>query len=270
MSTLTQENLFTCRFTIPKDDGLSHADIILPIILPSTETPGLSFNGISTLKSFNLAGDKLIYTIPLSLSFTTIVDGVLKATVNIARGVYTVSQLEALVCAAGTGIIKNVNIPGFLIASDTTKLLSIRFLASQDPYITKLLGLSSISTNMSGSFITYDLPLTGEFPAQYDFTSTNNALISFGFSTNPNQNVNDIESIPLTIINEDIFELNELSPYNDYSSSLIYNKFIGNIPQRTIYFMRIRIENIDDGVLINNVNTLNLMATFSDVFTTID
>lgn len=265
MTTVQNEILTTVRFNIPRDNGTPHTDIILPIIPISSTTAGLTFNGIATMKSFNLAGNKICYTIPRNLSFTTISNGVLVSTINIPRGIYSDAQLTALICGASTGIIKNTLIPGFLIAYNTAQLLSIRFTSDIDAIVSKLLGLNGLSTNQSGSYITYDLPVSGQFPSEYDFTSTQNAIVSFGLSTNQNQNINDPASIPLTILNEDVFELSDVSPYNEYSSSLIYNKFIGNINAPIIYYLRVKLENIDDAELVNNVNNLYLFVTFSDI-----
>ena len=265
-------NINTIRFDIPKDNGSSFADIILPIIPQGSSSIGLSFTGFASLLSFNFAGFKSCYTIPESLTFSTIRDGVLLKTITITRGVYTDEQLTLLICDSmgnTTGIEKNADQEGFLIASDTSKLLTIRFLTAQDSLITRLLGLASLSTNISGSYINYDLGITGEFPVEYNFTSTDNALIKFGFSSNQNQNINDLQSIPLTILNPDVFEMNALTSYNSYSSSLVYNKFIGNITQSTIYYIRIRIENFDDGLLVNNINNLAIIATFEDKYTTV-
>ena len=265
MTTIQNEVLTTVKFTIPRDNGTSHSDIILPIIPTGATTAGLLFNGISTIKSFNLVGDKLTYTIPRNLSFTTISNGVLVSTINISRGIYTDAQLTTLICGESTGIIKNVNIPGFLIAFDTSKLLSIRFTSDIDAIVSKLLGLSGLSTNQSGSFITYDLPISGQFPVEYDFTSTQNAIVSFGISSSQTVNINDPVSIPLSILNQDVFLLNANSTFNEYPASLINNKFVGNVNVPIAYYIRIRIENLNDSELINNVNDLFIFMTFSDI-----
>ena len=265
MSTVQNEVLTTIKFTIPRDNGISHSDLILPIIPTGSTTPGLSFNGISTIKSFNLVGDKLTYTIPRNLTFTTISNGVLVATIVIPRGIYTDAQLTSLICGSSTGIIKNTNIPGFLIAYNTSQLLSIRFTSDIDSIVSKLLGLSGLSTNQSGSYVTYDLPVSGQFPVEYNFTSTQNATISFGISSSQNVNINDPISIPLSILNQDVFQLDSNSPYNEYPQSLINNKFVGNINIPIAYYLRIRLENIDDEELINNVNNLFMFITFSDI-----
>jgi hypothetical protein len=266
---MSNTQLYTIRFDIPKDDGQSHADIILPIIPYGTTTNGITFNGSGKLLSFNFAGYKSTYTIPQSITFSTISNGVLVKTITIPRGIYTNEQLTELICDTltnTTGIIKNVDVEGFLIASNTSNLLTIRFLIAQEEIITRLLGLTGAATNISGAYVDYNLPISGEFPSEYDFTSTEASIISFGFSSNPSQNPLDLQSIPLTILNEDVFELNAESPYNQYSNSLIYNKYVGNITPATIYFIRIRIENFENQTLINNINNISIIATFQDIY----
>jgi hypothetical protein len=258
--------LYNVKTKIPASNGsVSYSDIILPLTQIGQTSPGVSFTGSPVLKSFNLVGSKLCYTIPYTLSFNTIVDGILKATVNIPQGVYTVQQLENIICDVSTGISVNVNSNTFLIAANTSKLLSIRFLTSIDSMITNLLGLSNASSNVSGIYTTYDLPITGMFPSEYNFGSTTNAIISFGFSSNINQNPLDIQSIPLSIITPDVFELDANSDYNLTPQSLSYNGWIGNLSDVVNYYVRIRIETLEQEVPIYNINDLNLFLTFEDV-----
>ena len=262
--------LYNVKLSIPASNNIiSYSDIVLPLTQVGQTTPGISFTGSPVLKSFNLIGSKICYTIPFALSFNTIVDGVLKSTVNIPRGVYSVQQLTDLICTSGTGIQINTNSNTFLIARDTTKLLSIRFLTSIDSFITNLLGLSNASSNVSGTFTTYDLPISGEFPSEFNFSSTTNAIVSFGFSSNAQQNVQDIQSIPLSIITPDVLELDSNSEYNLTPQSLTYNGWIGNISSVAIYYVRIRIETLEQGIPIFNINDMNLFLTFEDVRNTI-
>jgi hypothetical protein len=199
------------------------------------------------------------------MSFNTIVDGVLKATINLTRGVYTSDQLQNIICAVTTGISVNSASNTFLIARDTSKLLSIRFLTSIDSFVSNLLGLSNASSNVSGLYTTYDLPISGMFPSEFNFDSTTNAIVSFGFSSNPNQNPLDVQSIPLSIITPDVLELEATSPYNLSPQSLTYNGWIGNISPAVIYFVRIRIETLEQDMPIYNINDMNLFLTFEDV-----
>jgi hypothetical protein len=103
------------------------------------------------------------------------------------------------------------------------------------------------------------------FPSEFNFESTTNAIFSFGFSSNVLQNPLDIQSVPLSIICPDVLELNSNSENNLTPQSLTYNQWIGNISEVIIYYVRIRIETLEQSIPIYNINDLNLFLTFEDV-----
>jgi hypothetical protein len=220
------------------------------------------FNGDAVMRSFNIAGKKSTYTISQNIVFNTIVDNALFATITIPMGVYTEVQLEALICSS-TGIIKDIARPGFLIAADTSKLLSIRYLTSLDATITNLLGLDDLSTNQSGSYTTYNLPVDGKFPKTYNFSSTEFSKVEFGFNYLTAYNPVDVESIPLTTSYEKFIELNTAAPFNSLENELD-NTFVCNINLGGLTAFRIKLTDIDSGLLISNINKLFLSIVIED------
>lgn len=234
------------------------SDIIFTLPQP------ISFNGAAVMRTFNIAGKKSTYTVSQNVVFNTIVDSSLFATITIPMGVYTEVQLEALICVS-TGINKDISRPGFLIASDTTKLLSIRYLTSLDATITSLLGLDNLSTNQSGSYTTYNLPVDGRFPKTYNFTSTEFARIEFGFNYLTPYNVNDLESIPITTSYEKFVELNTSSPFNSNENELD-TTFICNIPLGGLTAFRLKMIDVDSELLVSNINRLFFTVVIEDRF----
>jgi hypothetical protein len=246
------------QFTIPGTliNDAPSSDIIFTLPSP------IAFEGQAVVRTFNLAGRKSTYTIAQNLVFNSIVDNALFATITIPMGVYTEVQLEALICV-GTGIIKDIARPGFLIAADTTKLLSIRYLTSLDTTISNLLGLDSISTNQSGSFTTYNLGIDGKFPKSYNFSSTEFAKIEFGFNYNTPYNALDIESIPLTTSYEKFVEMNTNAPFNSLENELD-TTFACNINLGGLTAFRIKLTDVDSDLLISNINPIYLTLSIED------
>lgn len=232
------------------------SDIIFTLPTP------ISFEGQAVLRTFNLAGKKSTYTISQNLVFNSIVDNSLFATITIPQGVYTEAQLESLICS-GTGILKDNARPGFLIAADTAKLLSIRYLTSLDATISNLLGLDALSTNQSGSYTTYNLPVDGKFPKTYNFSSTEFAKVEFGFNYNTSYNPYDLESIPITTSYEKFVEMNTAAPFNSLQNELD-TTFVCNIILGGLTAFRIRLTDIDSGLLVSNINTIYLTMSIED------
>ena len=251
----------TIRFDIDAPlNGQLNTDKIFPIVQTGSQNQGISFVGAPKIKSINLIGNKLCYTIPSDLSFTTISNGIFLAQVDIPAGIYSQAQLVAIVCATGTGIIVNTSSPLFLIASNTANLLSVRFALQQEAYITNLLGLSGNSTQ-SGNFITYDLPISGKFPNTFDFLPPESCEIKLGFSTDPNLNPVNLFAVPLTILNNTVLDLGSDAPFNSLSTA----DFVGNLPTTGPFFwVRILLSNYKTNFPIANVNNLSMNITFED------
>jgi hypothetical protein len=260
MSQIEFINLYNYKIIIPRATaGVSNSDVLY--VLPEE----IVASGRLSLESFNLCGNKSVYTINTDLVITTVVDGAFKATITIPNGVYDDAQLTTLICGASKGIIKDTTRPNYLIAADTTKLLSIRFNTNIEDQVVNLLGLQQPATNQSGSFVQYDLPLSGLFPSPYNFTSTDHAVIEFGFSQNVETN---ISNIPITDFSPDALDLSLSAEFNQYSSSLLYNNFICNIPGALLKSMRIRLSDYLNNSLIYNLNDIVLFITIADRFIT--
>jgi hypothetical protein len=144
---------------------------------------------------------------------------------------------------------------------DISKLFSIRFDIKDDDLISTMLGLDQISTNISGNLITYNLPVNGKFPFNFNLTLFKNADIKFGFG-DINTNIQDHSLVNLIpISNKTIFSFDMNSIFwNSFSNDSDNQDFCFSLPDNlnSIKYIRIRISTSFQDQVIWNLNPLKL------------
>lgn len=223
--------------------------------------PIIFTNNYKRMNNFNIIGEKLVYSIPYNLTIHFIQDGSLLTSKLFNQGIYTENELITLF-TTNTGLVLDncCNNKKFKVA-DISKLFSIRFDIKDDDLISTMLGLDQISTNISGNLITYNLPVSGKFPYNYNLTLFKNADIKFGFA-DINTNIQDhslVNLVPITNKTMYSFDMNS-NYWNSFSNDSENQEFCFSLPDNlnSIKYIRVRLSTTFEDQVIWNLNPLKL------------